>query len=220
MDTYLSELKELVDREVQNHRVVADSEEILAIQVNLLRERVWNFEEEKKALLNLQRRQLRPGLVTMKMTPRVQERVNQLFGPGGKMRSSTRAPEAQAEASRSTSELPPSPLPRSQKLLGADGSVPPMACFRRPGGRQDSNTSSNMTLVPSSDPEEYDDTSKGESDESDESGEEETDEYVDASEEESEKSADASEEDTGEYFGASEESDVPTESSWASTIPP
>lgn len=217
MDSYLAEVKELMDKEAEQRRLVAASEEILAIQVNLLRERVRNFEEEKKALLNMQRRQLRPGLVTMKMTARVQDRVNQLFGPGGKgTESSTGAPEVPAEAARSISELPPPPSPKSQNLMSADGSVPPMGFFRRPGGRQDSNTSSNMTLVASSEPDEYDDASKEESDESDDASEEDSDEYIDTSEEESEEYDDAREHDDA----GAEESDVPTESSWASTIPP
>lgn len=157
MDGYLAGVKAVMDKEAEQHRLVSASEEILANQVDLLRERVRNFEEEKTALFDMQRRQLRPGLVTMKMTPRVQERVNQLFGSGGKgAGSSTGAPGAQAQAPRSVSELPTAPPPKSQNPMGADGSVPPIGFFRRSSGRQDSNTSSNMTLVPSSEPEDDD----------------------------------------------------------------
>lgn len=193
MDGYLAGVKAIMDSEAEQHRVVAASEEILAVQVNLLRERVRNFEEEKKALLDMQRRQLRPGLVTMKMTPRVQERVNQLFGPGGNgTRSSNRGSPAEPQTSKSISELPNAPLPKIQIPMEADGSVPPMGLFRRSTGRQDSNSSSNrssnrssnMTLVASSEPDDDDGDATEESD------------------------------------VATESSWAPTESSWASTIPP
>lgn len=52
----------------------------LAQQVISLRNQVLNFEQEMEEALAKQCRQLRPGLVTMKMSPRVQERANQLFG--------------------------------------------------------------------------------------------------------------------------------------------
>ncbi|KAK7704165.1 hypothetical protein SLS64_008723 [Diaporthe eres] len=193
MNGYLAGVKAIMDSEAEQHRVVAASEEILAIQVNLLRERVRNFEQEKQALLDMQRRQLRPGLVTMKMTPRVQERVNQLFGPGGNgPRSSNRGSPAGPQTSKSIAELPNAPLPKNQIPMEADGSVPPMGLFRRSTGRQDSNgssnrssnRSSNMTLVASSEPEDDDGDATEESD------------------------------------VATESSWAPTESSWASTIPP
>lgn len=210
MDGYLAGVKAVMDKEAELHRVLAGSEEILAMQVNLLRERVRNFEEEKKALLDMQRRQLRPGLVTMKMTPRVQERVNQLFGPGGNGAGSrTEAPGGQTEAVRDIAEPSKASPPKVQNRMKADGSVPRMGFFRKSTGRQDSNTSSNMTLVPSSDPDDDGATSEEESsDDSDTSEEWEGD--GDASEDEWNDDGDSSEED----------SDTPTESSWASTIPP
>lgn len=209
MDGYLAGVKAVMDKEAELHQLLAGSEEILAMQVNLLRERVRNFEEEKTALLDMQRRQLRPGLITMKMTPRVQERVNQLFGSGGNGAGSrTEAPEAEAEAVRDISEPPTLSPPKCQNPKKADGTVPPMGFFRKTTGRQDSNTSSNMTLVPFSDPNDDGDTSEEESsDDSDTSEEWEDD--GEASEDEWNESGHSSEED----------SDASTESSWASTIP-
>ncbi|KAG6362650.1 hypothetical protein INS49_007742 [Diaporthe citri] len=200
MEGYLAGVKAIMDKQAEQHRVVATSEEILAMRVNFLRERVRNFEEEKTAMLDMQRRQLRPGLVTLKMTPRVQDRVNQLFGSDGKgAGSGTGAPAAQAQDARSISDLPTAPQPKSQNTIGADGTVPPMGFFKRPTGRQESNTSSNMTLVPSSEPEKDGDSSDEEPDYDDDDSKEDPD-YEDES--------------------SDERSDGPTESSWAATIPP
>ncbi|KAG8157216.1 hypothetical protein KVR01_012924 [Diaporthe batatas] len=53
----------------------------LACEVLDLRRRVRILEKEKEEALATQRQQLRPGLVTMKMTPRVQKHANRLFSP-------------------------------------------------------------------------------------------------------------------------------------------
>lgn len=65
----------------------------LACEVLDLRRRVRELEKEKVEALSNQSKQLRPGLVTMKMSPRVQQRVNQLCPPTGNgSAESTRAP--------------------------------------------------------------------------------------------------------------------------------
>ncbi|POS76604.1 hypothetical protein DHEL01_v204993 [Diaporthe helianthi] len=66
----------------------------LACEVLDLRRLVRTLEKEKEAGLSSQRQQLLPGLATMNMTPRVQERVNQLFPPtsNGSGESPSKAP--------------------------------------------------------------------------------------------------------------------------------
>lgn len=75
--------KALQERYADRYHHMNASDQHLVREVLTLRERVRNFEKEKEEALAEQRRQLRPGLVTMKMSSRVQERVNQLFGSTG-----------------------------------------------------------------------------------------------------------------------------------------
>lgn len=59
--------------------VVSATHRDLACEVLDLRRRVRTLEKEKEEALSSQRQQLRPGLATMKMSPRVQQRAKQLF---------------------------------------------------------------------------------------------------------------------------------------------
>lgn len=167
IDRGLAQLKEMMDKEAERHRLVATSEEILAMEVKVLRERVRIFEKEKEEALEAQRQQLRPGMVTMKMTPRVQDRANQLFGTNpngagaGDVESAARtratrmithgpaAMDADEESPRSAS------LRRGLKRLSTSSQLqeptpvdtpvdtPPMGVFRHPVPRGGPESSRN-----------------------------------------------------------------------------
>lgn len=162
IDRGLDEMKKMMDREAERHRLVAASEEILAMEVNVLRERVRIFEQEKEEALEAQRRELRPGMVTMKMTPKVQQRVNQLFGTNaggivsGDGASAARARATQMIARGSAAmevddESPRSAtLRRGLKRLSTSSQLqeptpvdtPPMGVFRNPVPRGGNDSSS------------------------------------------------------------------------------
>lgn len=104
VDKTLAEIKDLVRSQAELNRMVAVSQEALTMDVALLNRRLRDFEKDKEEALAAQRRQLRPGLVTMKMTPRVQGRVNQLFGSTGNGAGpSTGRPAAQPRAAKNIS---------------------------------------------------------------------------------------------------------------------
>lgn len=124
IDRGLAQMKEMMDREAERHRLVAASEEILAMEVNVLRERVRIFEKEKEEALEAQRQQLRPGMVTMKMTPRVQQRVNQLFGTTSNAAGS--GDGASAARARATQMIA-----RGPAVMEADDESPSSATLRR-----------------------------------------------------------------------------------------
>lgn len=133
LDKRLAQVKELLDEKAKRHREATASEDILARQVEFLRERVRNFEEEKQAALDMQRRQLRrelrPGLVTMKMNPRVQARVNQLFGSAG----SAAGPNAGASTSRVQGRKKTSGSEAAYRVSAEDRSFAlGLRCLRRP----------------------------------------------------------------------------------------
>lgn len=162
IDRGLDEMKKIMDREAERHRLVAASEEILAMEVNVLRERVRIFEKEKEEALEAQRRELRPGMVTMKMTPKVQQRVNQLFGTNadgivsGDGASAARARATQMIArgpvAREADEESPrsATLRRGLKRLSTSSQLqeptpvdtPPMGVFRNPVPRGGNDSSS------------------------------------------------------------------------------
>lgn len=171
IDMRLAELKEMMDKEAERHRLVATSEELLAMEVNVLRERVRIFEKEKEEALEAQRQHLRPGMVTMKMTPRVQQRANQLFGTSSNdADSGDYVSAARARATRMITHGPAamdaddeSPrsatLRRGLKRLSTSSQLqeptpvdtPPMGVFRHPvprGGPESSR--SKMTSSKSS----------------------------------------------------------------------
>lgn len=157
-------IKALQEQGVGRYDMTA-SDQILAREVISLRDRVRSFEQEKEEALAKQRRQLRPGLVTMKMSWRVQERVNQLFGS--------------------------TDIGTGGDLATGPG-LPPIGYFRHPRARKGSETqkSKNVHTKTSGKKSSKSKLSKGKMTRVDE---------------------DDSDED--------EESDVPTESSWASSIP-
>lgn len=171
-DRGLDQVRDFVENQAKYHRSVRTSEEFLTMEVSALKQRIRKLEKEKEEALEAQRRQLRPGLVTMKMTPRVQQRANQLFGSAGNGAGpSTGAPAAGSQAAKSvyrgapakqsppedsdfkavhqgfkklsTATLPTATLPNRQIPTKADPSVlPPMGFFRHPVARMDPNTCS------------------------------------------------------------------------------
>lgn len=169
VDKTLAEIKDLVRSQAEQNRLVAVSEEALTMDVALLERRLRNFEKEKEEALAAQRRQLRPGLVTMKLTPRAQGRVNQLFGSAGNGAGpSTGRPAARPRAAKNISRGAPAkqipagnpaftPVNQGPKNPStatrfegrqippkADPSVlPPMGFFRSPVPRKDPTTSNN-----------------------------------------------------------------------------
>lgn len=166
IDRGLAQLKEMMEKEAERHRLVAASEEILAMEVNFLRERVRIFEKEKEDALEAQRQQLRPGMVTMKMTPRVHDRANQLFGTNpngagaGDVESAARARATRmithGPAAMEADEESPSSatLRRGLKRLSTSSQLqeptpvdtpvdtPPMGVFRHPVPRGGPESSS------------------------------------------------------------------------------
>lgn len=173
IDRNLAQVKEMMDKEAERYRLVATSEELLAMEVNVLRERLRIFEKEKEAALEAQRQQLRPGMVTMKMTPRVQDHANQLFGTNpnragaGDLESAARtratrmithgpaALEADEESPRSAT------LRRGLKRLSTSSQLqeptpvdtPPMGVFRHPvprGGPESSSIKASSIKASSS----------------------------------------------------------------------
>lgn len=187
---------------------------ILAREVISLRERVRNFEQEKEEALSKQRRQLRPGLVTMKMSPQVQERVNQLFGStdigtgsgqawagnlsptpktirGGGMAISPWLEDVDdVTTHKDIGTTPTHSLLSDQETLATGPYFPPVGYFRHTTARKGSETlkSKNLSTKTSGNKSSKSKQSKG-------------------------KMTRVDGDDSGE------ESDVPTESSWASSIP-
>lgn len=81
IDENLAKAKAILDDDAEKARQLAASEESLALEVETLRRHVRNLERDKQVALEQQRRKLRPGLVTLELTPRAQERVRELFSP-------------------------------------------------------------------------------------------------------------------------------------------
>lgn len=211
----LARAKTLLDIATERNRVLRSSEGILAREVDALRKQLRSLGVEKQDALEKQRRQLRPGLVTMKLTPRVQERVSQIFGSGGQgAGSSTAAPAARAQAAkrvsvrqpekkahtgdlgigtahRGSEKLTAAALSRHQASVEAAVVAPPMGFFRSPVARRSTQPSS--TLAPSSKPSNSKTSNR--------------------------EAAKLSSQSNVDVHDNGEESDVPTESSWASEIP-
>lgn len=195
----------------------------LARDVLALRERVRNLEKEKDEALAEQRRQLRPGLVTMKMSPRVQARVNKLFGStdnvtgskpvrsGGLTPASQTVPRGRAAVNawlkdvdddtprKSIENSAPSMPNKRQESIKTGPGLPPVGHFRHPRSQKSSSTPESKNSNK---------TSKGKGPVKKPSKSKRS-----KSKRWNTKTRELNVDDSGE------ESEVPTESSWASDIP-
>lgn len=136
IDENLAKAKAILDDDAEKARQLAASEESLALEVEALRRHVRNLERDKQVALEQQRRKLRPGLVTLELTPRAQERVRELFGPSlsapgpsalrpGTRAMPARAPSAQRRPMPAVRGRRPTVRDSFTKLVGGRWNEPP-----------------------------------------------------------------------------------------------